>query len=193
LLIYPVAVFLLWAYARWFKKMLLVGNLLVAFFCAFVAWVVFYAEQMNDYSRADDQSIAWGRIYMLIVFIAYAFFAFISTLFREIIKDIEDADGDAAEGCRTLPIVFGQLVAKRVALGVGVFFLLATIGLSYFYFSTAVNYLKAAFILLFMSAPILYALFLLLKAKTKTDFAFLSKLAKIIMLSGLVVILLFWL
>ena len=41
--------------------------------------------------------------------------AAVATLTREIVKDVEDIDGDRAEGLRTLPIAIGQ----RRALGVG--------------------------------------------------------------------------
>ena len=50
------------------------------------------------------------------VFAAYAMFAFLSTFYREIVKDIEDKDGDAVYGAKTLPIVFGVKIAKGFAI-----------------------------------------------------------------------------
>jgi 4-hydroxybenzoate polyprenyltransferase len=46
-----------------------------------------------------------------------AAFAFGSTLAREVAKDIEDAEGDATGGARTLPLVAGPAVAVWVAVG----------------------------------------------------------------------------
>src|SRR5690606_4502511 len=45
----------------------------------------------------------------------YASFAFVTTLAREIVKDLEDREGDEATGCRTLPIVFGSNSARITA------------------------------------------------------------------------------
>ena len=42
---------------------------------------------------------------------------FLLTISREIVKDIEDVDGDAAEGARTLPVVWGDRAATWLVLG----------------------------------------------------------------------------
>ena len=65
--------------------------------------------------------------------------AALSTFAREVIKDIEDISGDRAEGLNTLPIAFGERVARSiaaVALGVAVLaspvpYLTALFGLPY--------------------------------------------------------------
>jgi geranylgeranylglycerol-phosphate geranylgeranyltransferase len=65
--------------------------------------------------------------------------AALSTFAREVIKDIEDVSGDRAEGLNTLPIAFGERVARwiaAVALGVAVLaspvpYLTALFGLPY--------------------------------------------------------------
>lgn len=185
--IYPIAVALLWAYSKWFKRMALVGNLVVSFFCAFVAWVVYYAQSLYHPTGAVAQQDYTGfEISTIFIFIVYAIFAFISTLFREIIKDIEDAEGDTLGDCHTLPILIGVKKSKWVAFLVGILFLGFTI-----YFSL-VSHLKDYQIILLnlsISLPLLYALFLLLKAEKKPDFSYLSQLAKLIMLSGLLFIL----
>ncbi len=195
LAIYPAAVALLWAYSKWFKRQFLIGNLVVAGFCAFVAWVVLYAQSL--YTQMPPIGISESQIdYTLkcldyeftvnMVFIGYAVFAFISTLFREIIKDMEDLTGDKAQGCRTLPIVLGINKAKVIASIVGFLFLLAIL---FFSFVVKDNYLKLFFLNLTITLPVCYALFLLIKSKEKADYARLSKLAKLIMLSGLIFIL----
>lgn len=47
--------------------------------------------------------------------LAGALFAALTTLAREVIKDIEDAPGDALDGARTLPVVIGTRAACLVA------------------------------------------------------------------------------
>ena len=194
LAIYPAAVTLLWAYSKWFKRQFLIGNLVVAGFCAFVAWVVLYAQSLPQYTSYYMTDIFYGYTFKQfdipdaakIVFIGYAIFAFISTLFREIIKDMEDVTGDKAQGCRTLPIVLGIKTSKIMAFLVGLLFILAVLFFSFFIRD---NGLKLFFLNIIITLPVCYALFLLIKAEEKTDYARLSKLAKLIMLSGLIFIL----
>ena len=194
LAIYPAAVTLLWAYSKWFKRQFLIGNLVVAGFCAFVAWVVLYAQNLSNQMLIDisDTQISYTLKYLdykftvNMIFIGYAVFAFISTLFREIIKDMEDVTGDKAQDCRTLPIVLGIKTTKIVAFVVGFLFILAVF---FFSFEVKNNYLKLFSLNIIITLPICYALFLLIQAKEKADYARLSKLAKLIMLSGLIFIL----
>ena len=46
----------------------------------------------------------------------YAAFAFLTTIYREVVKDIEDKEGDAALGCRTLVVRYGVFSGKLTAL-----------------------------------------------------------------------------
>ncbi len=194
LAIYPAAVTLLWAYSKWFKRQFLIGNLVVAGFCAFVAWVVFYAQSLPQYVSYYMTDVFKGYSFKYFdipeaaktVFIGYAIFAFISTLFREIIKDMEDVTGDKAQGCRTLPIVLGIKTTKIVTFLVGFLFILAILFFSLFIRD---NYLKLFLMNIIITLPVCYALFLLIQAEEKADYARLSKLAKLIMLSGLIFIL----
>ncbi len=183
-LIYPAAVGMLYAYSKWWKRQPLIGNLVVSFFCAFVAWIVFYAEKINFISEKLNHTE--GYDFLKITFIGYAVFAFISTFFREIIKDIEDVQGDKAGNCRTLPVVIGVERSKKWAFVVGLIFLSLVI---FFSFILRGDWVKISILNLTISLPIIYALFLLIKSHKKEDFSFLSKLAKFIMLSGLVFIL----
>jgi 4-hydroxybenzoate polyprenyltransferase len=194
LAIYPAAVFLLWAYSKWFKRQFLIGNLVVAGFCAFVAWVVYYAQTLHQYARFFQHYIIDSKFIKLYdipetaqtVFIGYAVFAFISTLFRELIKDIEDVTGDKAQGCQTVPIVLGIKKAKLITLLIGGLFILAILFFNYLFKN---DYLKLILLNLTITLPVCYALFLLIKAKEKTDYSRLSIIAKLIMLSGLIFIL----
>jgi 4-hydroxybenzoate polyprenyltransferase len=187
LVIYPVAVALLWAYSKWLKRLPLIGNLVVAFFCAFVAFVVFYAQSLYKPTSIDfETGYLDFQAGIAFIFVVYSILAFISTLFREIIKDIEDSEGDKAGNCRTLPIILGLEKSKWVAVVVGLFFLFVVVFFSFILRGEAVQKILLNAII---STPIIYALFLLKKAETKEAFAFLSKLAKVIMLCGLVFLL----
>jgi 4-hydroxybenzoate polyprenyltransferase len=47
----------------------------------------------------------------------YTSFAFIISLIREVIKDMEDMDGDRKYGCRTMPIVWGLKCKQGICGG----------------------------------------------------------------------------
>ena len=186
LLIYPTAVALLWAYSKYFKKTILIGNFIVSIFCAFVAGVIWYAERDNFRILLAKAPTEAGLVSQ--IFTNYLIFAFLTTLFREIIKDIEDTEGDKLNGCKTLPIVSGVKTAKTIAFGVTLIFLLfiahLTIQETY-----ANRYLQLFIFSTTISAPALYTIYTLTKAKTKQEYKNLSALAKVIMLSGLIYIL----
>ncbi len=95
-------------YTPWLKPRVLVGNLAVA---AVVAMAVVFGGRAS------------GGVTEAVV--AGAAFAFLTNLAREIVKDIEDAPGDALAGARTLPLVAGPRVAAGVAMAVVAFVLVA--------------------------------------------------------------------
>ena len=118
----------------------------------------------------------------------YLLFAFFSTMFREIIKDIEDEDGDRKNGCRTLPIVFGKTTAKWVAIFFGNVLLLI---LGYWLFLKKENSFDIGFIYILggIIFPLVFSIIKLFLAKTKKEFHLLSQISKYIMLSGILYLL----
>jgi geranylgeranylglycerol-phosphate geranylgeranyltransferase len=94
---------LLILYAYKLKKMSLVGNASIALLtglCFIFAGVVV------------------GNIN---VSVAMAFYAFLMTMAREMVKDIEDVEGDKMEGATTFPIVHGKKLAGHVAAYIMIF------------------------------------------------------------------------
>jgi 4-hydroxybenzoate polyprenyltransferase len=89
----------LYSYARWFKKMPLLGNLFVAFLSAYS--VIFPLRSTNIF--------VWNHQLEF-----FCFFAFAVSLFREIVKTIEDIAGDRAGNCKTLPILIGENNTKFI-------------------------------------------------------------------------------
>lgn len=123
--LYPASILLLWLYNRWLKRLPLIGNVLVAALCAAVIVIPLLAEydslaQLKSQSLVDYHSLInlWG---------AYAAFAFVSNLMREISKDAEDIEGDKAIGARTIPILMGVDQTRMVLLIIhGLFLALLT-------------------------------------------------------------------
>ncbi len=102
---------LLFLYSKYLKKMPLLGNLAVSFLCALVVAIVIFAFAVISKEKSIENQFIW----------CYVAFAFLSTLFREIIKDIEDQNGDKALNCKTLPVLFGNTISKGIAIVVLLF------------------------------------------------------------------------
>jgi 4-hydroxybenzoate polyprenyltransferase len=177
--LFPLAALLLWLYAHYFKRMLLTGNILVALFCAFVALIVLFSERFLFYQMSGKHTNE-----ILILFSGYALFAYLSTMFREVVKDMEDMEGDKLNNCQTLPIVLGIRWAKVIAAIFGLSLLLF-LGLLIIWLHQFGRLYDVAFILIGIILPLAWSLWLLAKAKSIKDFHHLSQWAKWLMLSGL--------
>ena len=184
LVLYPLAFGLLWLYSRHFKKQLLIGNLVVAFFCAFVAGIVWVAERPAiELLRLRASEEAWRLSWILG---SYMVFAFLSTWYRELIKDLEDEEGDRRGHCRTLPILYGRKAAKVVAAFLAVALLLLLL-LLYDKVWTPGPSLRPI-LLSVIAAPILLSLIWLYRARKPGHFHRLSSLVKFVMLTGLLLL-----
>lgn len=164
------AVLLLWGYSARLKKMLLIGNVVTALLSASMLLVVaVYADQLNR------------------ITLGYALFAFLISLIREIIKDIEDMKGDASFECRTLPIVAGMRGAKLVLYPlIAVFqaFLVVVI------LHPASGLVFDGYMVALVLLPSVWLVVKLVRADRKRDFSYLSNLNKLLMLTGILSMLL---
>ncbi len=105
----------LWFYSTHLKRQVLNGNILVALLSAMVPLQILFFEMplLNDKFLESIKSFSF--LYLSVC--SFALFAFLLSLIREIIKDIEDYKGDYETGCRTMPIVWGVKAAKAIVAG----------------------------------------------------------------------------
>lgn len=110
---------LLWHYSTTLKRQNLTGNLAVSVLTALTILVLFVYEPVMHHIWQRQLYVPAGAVSSLPVWImlVYAFFAFMLTWAREIVKDMEDIEGDEAGGCVTMPIVHGLRYATRFAIG----------------------------------------------------------------------------
>lgn len=184
-LIFPFGVVLLWFYSAKYKYMLLWGNLIVAICSAMVIMMVFLFEFFWLRLHPEFFSDVLPDILLVIkIFLAYALFAFLVSLFREIIKDMEDIKGDEAGGCRTLPLVAG-MKASRWTVAVLVILTMALLGYAQVILYR-IGIMTAFWFLLvtcqFTMGYIIYGIF---GSNTKDEFHILSNVCKIVMLAGI--------
>jgi 4-hydroxybenzoate polyprenyltransferase len=158
-----ISAFLLWWYSNSLKRQPFIGNLCIALLTALSIFVVPFL-----YREANV-------MYILI----YGTFAFLATLLREIIKDIEDLKGDNTFGCRTLPIVWGLRRTKNVIYVLSVAFLIWVLTMHY-----TVERLPLDYFSVFLFTPLAGLVVQTFRADTKKDFGRLSTLCKVIMLLG---------
>jgi len=153
---------LLWLYSNQLKRIVLIGNISVALLSGLSIYIV----ELIYHSQNP-------------LVLIYAAFAFGYTVIREIVKDIEDVQGDEAFGCKTLPIVYGIRKTKGF-----LFFFIVLFGasLSFALFSLATSF---GLILMFGNIIMLITLFIIIyKADTKKEFHSLSTVTKIMMMMG---------
>lgn len=185
--LYPVATLLLAAYSPYIKSRPFWGNLLVALYCAGVPGLIWLGER-HSMHRLFLVDPATARLvqFTLLLFLV---FAFLVTLLREIVKDLEDLPGDRAAGRRTLPVFWGELPTRRLsfALGIG---LAVFLPLSLRWLATPLPPVLILVVGLLLIG-LLYLLLRLRRARTPVAYRLLSQGLKWYMLGGLLFLLLF--
>ena len=168
----------LWLYSYRFKATFLLGNILVSVCLALVPLVGIYI-QSNGLVFEDDSmnmmhNYAWG----------ISFFAFLTSLIREIVKDMEDVEGDSVAGCKTMPIVIGQNRAK-VAVQMLVVFMIILIGAYQIILYSENAMPLLIYCAVFIQLPCLVVAWKVHKASSTKDYKRISGWLKIIMVTGI--------
>ena len=183
-----LCVFLLWFYSTTFKKKLLIGNVIIS---ALTAWVVLvlYLYCIGGLSRhiapggyLSGDTPGFRRLYKFTAL--YAGFAFIVSLIREVIKDLEDMEGDARYNCKTMPIVWGVPAAKVFA-AVWLVVCIGALTLIQVYAWQLGAWLNCLYNIVFIIIPMLFILRSLYKAVNAADYHKLSQVVKFVMLTGI--------
>lgn len=174
----------LWFYSTTFKRKLLSGNIIISLLTAWTVMVVGFIVHYKVIKTPGLSGLVQASKIMRITFL-YAGFAFIISLIREVIKDIEDMAGDAKYGCRTMPIVWGVNVSK-VFTGTWIIVLVAALLIVQAYVLTFEWWGSALYCVLLIIIPLLYILRKLYTAQSSREFHALSNWVKLVMLTGIV-------
>lgn len=133
--IHLLSINILWFYSMYFKRKFLIGNLFIAALTGLVpllCGIHFLGlttpfQSTNFFSDFREGANWISQINLKIFFIvALAFFASCLNLVREIVKDMEDVEGDLLLKAKTIPIVLGINKARWISLTC----LIAIIGIS---------------------------------------------------------------
>jgi 4-hydroxybenzoate polyprenyltransferase len=184
--IFSVAV--LWFYSTNFKKKLLIGNIAISLLTAWTILLVFFSKL--SVSDAFATGFHGQPKFFRFAFL-YAGFAFMITLIREAIKDIEDMPGDEKYGCRTMPIVWG-VNATKVYIAVWMIILIAILIVIQIYVLQFRWWWAVVYCFVLIILPLIYVFSKLFKASSIPDYHELSTRTKLIMLTGILSMIFFY-
>lgn len=184
--IHLISINLLWFYSMYFKRKVLIGNIMIAFLTALVPILalLFMIYSPNDSNQlADPSAFGWIMDYDFALIQFITFFAFVQNLAREILKDIQDIEGDKLIYVKSLPMIIG--IKKTIAI---TFLLLSFLPVFLLFLFFSQEYLTATFVLnnwTFLLAGVINLIILLLIILGKGNFKFYDRLIKISMLLGI--------
>ncbi|MDI5888353.1 geranylgeranylglycerol-phosphate geranylgeranyltransferase [Flavobacterium sp. LB3P48] len=169
----------LYLYATSLKQMMIIGNVIVALLLSFSVVIIGIFDLFPTIHEGNQQQL--GVVFSILL--DYALFTFFLNFMREIVKDLEDVDGDYNQGMNTLPIAIGKSRTAKIVFGLSfipILFMLYYINkyLLELVFTTA-------YLLLFVVAPLFYFTVKIWTAKSNKEFNALSLLLKWILLFGI--------
>ena len=179
---------LLWFYSSSYKRLFMVGNLIIALLAGVTPMVVALTnvavlqlryETILPYTTLVHDIYAWLG--------GFALFAFLLTWIREIIKDLQDQMGDRELECHSMPVVWGERWTKVFVTGL-VVVTIAIIGHLWWHilpFPTTWTSLSTRYIALGVVTPLLCSVWLLWSAKIPSDYKVCQQVVKFTMLIGM--------
>jgi len=176
---------LLYFYATTLKQIMILGNFVVALLLA-VSVLIIGVFDLFPATTAENQA---QMASLFSILIDYALFAFMINFIREIVKDIEDVNGDYNQGMNTLPIAIGINRAAKIALGFAVIAFILSALYSNIYFMENKLYIAVLYSFVTVLAPLLYFIVKIFTAKSQKDFHHLSTILKLVLFFGILSIL----
>lgn len=175
---------LLWFYSTTYKRQFLIGNIIVAMLVAMVPMMVVVYDAAPIYVYYSQAAVSFPGVAILFYWVGgFALFAFLTTLIREIIKDMEDCEGDRETGRRTLPVVSGLITCKSVVVILSLFTVAA---LYIVWFRYLTDRITLAYITVLLVVPFALVIYRVLTGKQQHHFHNASRLMKLIMFFGII-------
>jgi 4-hydroxybenzoate polyprenyltransferase len=189
--LFAVSVIALWYYSVAFKSQFLIGNVIISLLTGMVAFMVplfdlppviayfnnTLAQQKADFGTTTVSTVLlWSG--------CYAMAAFGLSMIREIIKDMEDVEGDKEYGCKTIPIVLGIQKSKFIVSTLILIFMTG-IGYVMYHQYTSRDMLSFYYFLALVELPLVFVFFKTIYATNKKDFHTSGTVIKLTMLTGI--------
>lgn len=183
----------LYYYSTTFKFQGFLGNIVVALCCGLVpivAAVYDLIELSKNYVDTINNLVISGESFaklmeqLLRYAATYAIISFMITIIREIVKDAEDVEGDTEHDVRTLAVRFGLKTAAIIASGFTIL-LVGFVGYIAKLLFDAENYITFIYTVALIEVPLLIVMGRLIFAYEKVHFTRVSRLLKLIMVTGI--------
>jgi len=183
---------LLWFYSASYKRQLLIGNLIVALVAALspllvaIANVAWLRHLYSDVNGIDVLGLTPLPRDLYLWIGGFAAFAFLGTLIREVVKDMQDVMGDRELECHTLPVVLGEPATKGIVTALLLLMAGAIVWLAWWVipFPGGWNTLHGRYVVLGLLIPIACELWLLWSARISSDYRTAQSVMKFVLLMG---------
>lgn len=173
---------LLYFYSASYKRQFLIGNIIVALLTGMVPMLVAIFEWPALYRFYAANSVVPPSLSLIFYWVGgFSVFAFLTTLAREIIKDIEDFEGDLTYGMNTVPVVTGPKTAKIISISLIIIILGMLFIVWHFFINDIITLLYISFT---VALPLLYIIYKLIRSVNKKQLHYASRLMKIVMIAG---------
>ena len=176
---------LFYFYATTLKQIMILGNFVIALLLSISILIIGVFDifpVINPENQAQMASL-------FSILTDYALFVFMIGFLLEIVKDIQDVNGDYNQGTNTLPIAIGINRTLKIAVGFAIIpFILCLLYINKYFFQNNL-YIATFFAFSFVLAPLLYFIVKIFSAKSKKDFRHLIITLKLILFFGILSIL----
>lgn len=180
--IFVISSILLYLYATSFKQIPVVGNLTVAFVLALSVIVVGLFDIIPViYPENRSQMLLY-----LDIILDYAIFGFLINLIREMVKDMEDIEGDKEHSIHSLPVILGIRKTKRIIFVLGIIVTAILLWYIATYLMENKLYLATIYGLLFVISLLIYFVIKIWSASSQKDFHHLSQILKLVIFFGII-------
>ena len=183
--IFFIASALLYIYSSSLKQIAVVGNIVVSIVVSLSILLVGIFELIPP-MHSNNEAV---QTTFLKIILDYAVFAFMINLVRELVKDIEDIEGDRKAGIQTLPVILGE---KRTNKIVFILSLIPILSITYYVITYLFKQqLVVGYFLILVIAPLIYVSIKLFNAEQKAQYKHISLILKLVMLTGMLSLLLY--
>lgn len=189
--IHLLSINMLWYYSSYFKRKFLMGNIMIAGLTAMVPLLVgLYYFQSFELAPAPNANVLFefpfvgftNKTLLIFLSVALAGYAFLLNLAREIVKDMEDVEGDQNIKAQTIPIVLGNKTTKLIILLILAFSIVMTAFVTVFF--PTIEFI--ALLPLYLSGIlVIFAIIMLFLAKEKHKYKMVNLWIKLAMVVGL--------
>lgn len=167
-LFFSVYIFAIWLYSHRLKRILFLGNLVASILTITPFFVVF----------------VYYKNFETVIF-THATFLYLMIVMRELVKDLENMQGDLAQNYQTIPIVYGERLSKFFLSVLSLLAIVPTVLLiTRFDIGAMDYYFYASLVLLLFFVLFLYF------SKAKWQYLVLHNILKLIIVAGVFSILL---